>query len=110
MNTIAALVGVIIIALDIIKWVLIIQGLLSLLIAFNVVSLRSPAVRQIAYGLERATDPLLRPIRRLLPSSGGVDFSPLVAIIIIYAIQLILPALLRDAGVLAIAGAGIVAV
>ena len=108
MNTIAALVGVIIIALDFIKWVLIIQGVLSLLVAFNVISLRSPVVRQIAYGLERATDPLLRPIRRVLPPSGGVDFAPLVAILIIYAIQLVLPAVLRDTGILAVAPIGVV--
>lgn len=99
MNTLAALVSLIIIALDVLKWTFIIQGILSLLMAFNVVSPRQPAVRQIAYGLERFTDPFLRPIRRALPAMGGVDFSPMVAILLIIGVQMLIPAILADAGI-----------
>lgn len=101
MNTLAAVVSLIIIALDVLKWTFIIQGVLSLLIAFNVIGMHQPAVRQIAFGLERFTDPFLRPIRSNLPPMGGVDFSPMVAILLIIGVQMLLPAILADSGLLA---------
>lgn len=100
MNTFAALLSLFFMLLNIVVWILIAQAILSWLIVFNIVSLRNNAVRQIAYGLERLTDPLLRPIRRVLPDFGGVDISPLVLIFLIMAIRQLLPAILADAGVM----------
>jgi len=97
MNTLAAVVSVIDIALNLLIYVLIAQAILSWLLAFNVISLRSSAVRQIAYTLERVTDPVLRPIRRVLPDMGGIDLSPMAAWLIIILVQRLMDGLLKDA-------------
>ncbi len=78
MTPVPAILDVIGILLNLIIYVLIAQVILSWLLAFNVISTRSPAVRQIVYYLDRVTAPLLRPIRRVLPDFGGLDFAPLV--------------------------------
>ena len=62
-------------------YVLIAAAVLSWLIAFNVVNTRNDVVRNIGYFLYRITEPVLRPIRNLLPSMGGIDLSPVVLII-----------------------------
>jgi YggT family protein len=51
-------------------------------------------------GLDTIYNPLLRPIRRLLPDMGGIDFSPMVLILLIILVQRGVPALLLDTGVL----------
>ncbi len=68
-------------------WLLIAQAIMSWLLAFNVVNYRNQVVRTIWEFLARITEPLLRPIRRFLPSFGGIDLSPLVLILIIYFVQ-----------------------
>jgi YggT family protein len=60
------------------KWIVIAMVILSWLLAFNVVNIHNPFVRQITYVLDRLTDPLLGPIRRVMPSLGGLDLSPVV--------------------------------
>lgn len=97
MNTLAAVVSVIDLALNLVIYVLVAQAILSWLIAFNVVSLRSNGVRQIAYTLDRVTAPILRPIRRILPDMGGIDLSPMAAWLIIILIQRLLHGLIADA-------------
>ncbi len=97
MNTISALVSVIDLALNLLIFILVAQAILSWLLAFNVVSLRSPVVRQIAYTLERVTDPILRPIRRILPDMGGIDLSPMAAWLIIILVQRLMHGALADA-------------
>lgn len=76
--------------LNIASWIIIIQAILSLLIAFNVINTSNDFIRSFWVALERLTDPIYRPIRRLLPDLGGIDFSPLVVLIIIKAIQIII--------------------
>lgn len=83
MNTLATLISVTALVLTFIIWVLVGQAVLSWLIAFNVLSMRSNAVRQIAFMLDRLTAPLLRPIRRVLPDMGGIDLSPMALILVI---------------------------
>ena len=73
--------------LDIYKWVLIAAAVLSWLIAFDVLNKRSRAVYMIADFLNRVTEPVLRPIRRILPSLGGVDVSPIIALLLVWFIQ-----------------------
>ena len=75
------------ILLTVVKWGIIIQVVLSWLLAFNVLNTASPAVRSFAVTLDRLTAPLYRPIRRLLPDFGGIDFSPLVILIAVQLIQ-----------------------
>jgi YggT family protein len=64
-------------------WVIVIQAILSWLIAFNVINTSNGAVRQIWSALERMTEPLYRPIRRILPDFGALDLSPLVVLLLI---------------------------
>jgi YggT family protein len=62
-------------------WLLIGSAVLSWLIAFNVVNSRNPIVSSIGEFLYRVTEPLLRPIRNLLPNLGGIDVSPVILIL-----------------------------
>jgi YggT family protein len=68
-------------------YVLVAAAVMSWLIAFNVINARSPIVHAIGEFLYRITEPLLRPIRNLLPSMGGIDISPIILILIIVFIQ-----------------------
>ncbi len=62
-------------------WLLIASAVLSWLIAFNVVNTRNPIVHNVGEFLYRITEPLLRPIRNMLPNLGGIDVSPVILII-----------------------------
>lgn len=73
--------------LGLLIFALIITAILSWLVAFDVVNLRNPAIRQIYYALDRVTEPLLSPIRRFVPSLGGVDLSFIVLFLIIQGIR-----------------------
>jgi YggT family protein len=68
-------------------YILIAAAVLSWLIAFNVVNTRSPVVAAIGEFLYRITEPVLRPIRNMLPNLGGIDISPIIVILIIIFIQ-----------------------
>ena len=87
---VAALVSIADLLLDILWWVIIVQVVLSWLIAFNVLNIHSGGVRNFIVALDRLTAPLYRPIRRLLPDFGGSDFSPLVILILIQVIKKLL--------------------
>lgn len=86
----AALVDIADLLLTIVTWVIIIQVVLSWLLAFNVLNIHSGGVRNFIVALDRLTAPLYRPIRRLLPDFGGLDFSPLVILILIQVIKKLL--------------------
>ena len=78
-------------------------AVLSLLIAFDVINTRNPNVRRLAVMLERLNDPMLRPIRRLLPNLGGVDISPIILLLLLQALQILVhrtvgPALVAATG------------
>jgi YggT family protein len=78
-------------------FILVAQAILSWLIVFNVVNTRSPVVSTIGELLYRITEPVLRPIRQMLPNFGGIDISPLVLILIIYFLQIVIIGNLREA-------------
>ena len=82
-----SLVNFVILLLDIYKWVLIAAAVLSWLVAFDVVNRRSRVVYSVGDFLYKVTDPVLRPIRRVLPNLGGVDVSPVIVILLIWLIQ-----------------------
>ena len=69
--------------LNVLWWIIVIQFVISLLFLFNALNPSSGGVRAFAAALDRITEPLYRPIRRLLPDFGGLDFSPLVVLILI---------------------------
>lgn len=71
-------------------YILIASAILSWLIAFNVVNARNQFVAGIGEFLYRITEPVLRPIRNMLPNLGGIDISPIVVILIIVFIQSVL--------------------
>ena len=68
-------------------WVLIGQVILSWLVAFKVVNTQNQIVNQIGTVLYRLTEPVLGPIRRILPNLGPVDLSPLVLILLLVFLQ-----------------------
>jgi YggT family protein len=68
-------------------WIIIIQGVMSWLIAFNVINTHNDVVRSIWMTLDKMTDPLYRPIRRIMPDFGALDLSPMVVIIIIIILR-----------------------
>lgn len=82
--------------LQLLMWVIIIQVVLSWLFAFNVLNTGSRGVRAFALALERLTAPLYRPLRRILPDFGGIDFSPMVVLIIIFILRKLLSGLALD--------------
>jgi YggT family protein len=69
--------------LNILWWIIVIQAILSWLVAFNVINTYNDFVRAIFVALDRLTAPLYRPIRRILPDLGALDLSPLVVLLII---------------------------
>jgi YggT family protein len=95
-NTAVGLIGFVIYLLQILIWIVIIQAILSWLIAFNVVNTSNRFVDGIATGLDRLTAPMLRPIRRLLPDMGGIDFSPLILILGFILLQRLLQGIALD--------------
>ena len=96
MNIVQALFDIAIILLNVLWWIIIVQAILSWLIAFNVVNMSSPFVRSLATALDRLTAPLYRPIRRFLPDFGGIDFSPLVVLLLIMVVQKLLAGAAMD--------------
>lgn len=76
--------------LDVLFWIIMIQAVLSWLVAFNVINTRNDFVRQFLYALDRITEPLYRPIRRVLPDFGGLDFAPMVVLLLVIILQRIL--------------------
>ena len=68
-------------------YILIASAVLSWLVAFNVVNVRNPIVSPIGEFLYRVTEPVLRPIRNLLPNLGGVDISPIILILLLLFVQ-----------------------
>ena len=82
-----AVLDIVLIVLDLYVWLLIASAILSWLTAFNVVNTRNQFVAAIAEFLFRITEPVLGPIRRTLPSLGGLDISPIVLILIIMFLQ-----------------------
>ena len=73
--------------IDIYFYILILNVILSWLIAFNLLNTQSRFVGMILYASQRLTNPLLNPIRRFLPNLGGLDISPIVLILLLFFIQ-----------------------
>jgi YggT family protein len=81
MNSLLLLVVTIV---DIFVWIIIIQVIMSWLIAFNVINTSNRFVYLVGDFLYRITEPVMRPIRRILPSLGGIDLSPLVVLLLLF--------------------------
>ena len=82
-----AVLDIVLIILDLYVWLLIASAILSWLIAFNVVNTRNQFVAAVAEFLFRITEPVLAPIRNMMPNFGGLDISPIIVILIIMLIE-----------------------
>ncbi len=96
MNIVVSLFQIAIMLLSVLWWIIIVQAILSWLIAFNVINMSSNFVRSLVTALDRLTAPLYRPIRRFLPDFGGIDFSPLVVLLLIMVLQKLLAGAAAD--------------
>lgn len=85
-----SLAAILLMVLNLAKWIIIIQAVLSWLVAFNILNVRQPFVYQIWSALNRVTEPVYRPIRDRLPSMGGMDFTPVIVLIAIFALQTVI--------------------
>ena len=85
-----SILDIVLIVLHIYIWLLIAAAVLSWLIAFNVVNTRNQFVAMVGDFLYRITEPLLRPIRGMMPNLGGIDISPVILILIIFLIESII--------------------
>ena len=89
-----AVYQIISILLNVLWWIIIVQAILSWLIAFNVIHTSNDIVRSIWIALDKLTEPLYRPIRRVMPDLGALDLSPMVVLLIIIILQrAVVPAL-----------------
>lgn len=82
-----AILDVLMVVLEIYTWLIIASAIFSWLIAFNVMNVRNDFVRNIWTFLEKVTEPVLRPIRNIMPNLGGVDVSPVILLLIIFFLQ-----------------------
>ena len=81
MPAVAILVDILVMITNVLVMLIIVQFVIGLLFAFNVVSPSNEFLRQVHDSINRLLEPVLRPIRNILPNTGAIDFSPLVLII-----------------------------
>ena len=81
------LLGLIVKAIDLYIWVLVITVILNWLAAFNVINMSNRFIYMVGDFLHRITEPALRRIRAFMPDLGGIDVSPVVLILILWAVQ-----------------------
>ena len=91
-----ALIGVLIMLLNVLWWIIIIQMILSWLVAFNVINTHNDFVRGLMRGLDRFLEPVYRPIRKVLPDFGGLDFSPMVVLLVLFILSTLLEGVALD--------------
>ena len=84
-----SLAQILLMILNVVWFIMIAHIIMSWLISFQVLNLHQPFVAQVWHGLNRLLQPIYDPIRRVLPNTGGLDLAPLVALIAVYALQII---------------------
>ena len=77
----------------------IVQFVISLLFAFNVVSMHNQWAAAIYRSVNALLEPVLRPIRRIMPDTGAIDFSPLVLIVLLNIVNIVLRNLAVGTGI-----------
>lgn len=85
-----SLFQILMLVLNVVWFIVIAHVVMSWLINFQVLNLRQPLVAQLWYGLNQILEPIYRPIRRILPSMGGLDITPLVVLIAVAALRIVL--------------------
>ncbi|MDF7776981.1 YggT family protein [Sphingomonas sp. AOB5] len=88
------LFSIIQVLLNVIWWIIFVQAILSILISFNVINTYNDFVSALWTGLRRLTEPMYRPLRRILPDAQPLDIAPLAVLVILYILnRIIIPAL-----------------
>ena len=87
---VTGLLSAIVFLLGVLGLVIFVQVVLSWLVVFNVINTHNDFVRNFLRALDYITEPLYRPIRKVLPDFGGIDFSPLVVLLVIQVLRIIL--------------------
>jgi len=82
-----AILDVILVILQLYWWIVLIMVIMSWLISFNVINTRNEFVAMIWRTVNQLTEPVLRPIRRIMPNFGGMDISPIILFLLIFFIQ-----------------------
>lgn len=85
-----SLFQILMLLLNVVWFFIIAHVIMSWLINFQVLNTRQQLVAQIWYGLNRLLEPLYAPVRRVLPSMGGIDLAPLVVLLLVAALRIIL--------------------
>jgi YggT family protein len=93
-----ALIGILALAANLLITIIIVSFVLNLLIIFNVVSAQNQYVSALLTALNALLDPVLRPIQKILPDTGMIDFSPIILIFGIKALMIILSSVAMSAG------------
>jgi YggT family protein len=85
-----SLLQILLLALDIVRWIVLAHVIMSWLINFQVLNLRQPLVYQVWQALQRTLEPLYSRVRKLLPIPGGIDFAPLIVLFAIIALRIVI--------------------
>lgn len=90
MQFIAVLANIVTMLTNVLVMLIIVQFVIGLLFAFNVISPSNEFARQVYESINRLLEPVLRPIRNLMPNTGTIDFSPLVLILLLQILMEVL--------------------
>ncbi|MGH2341321.1 YggT family protein [Segnochrobactraceae bacterium EtOH-i3] len=82
-----AILEVVLLVISLYRWIVILAAIFSWLYAFNVVNPRNQIVSTIGDLLYKLTEPLLRPIQRVIPNLGGIDISPIVLLLGLFLLE-----------------------
>ena len=82
-----AVLDIILLILQLYWWVVLAMIIMSWLISFNVINTRNQFVESVWRILNQLTEPVLRPIRRVMPNFSGLDLSPIILFIILFFIE-----------------------
>ena len=91
-----AVIDIVLMLLWLLGIIIVVQAILSWLVVFNVINTHNDFVRSVLYALDRITAPLYAPIRKIMPDFGGIDFSPIVVLLILMALQRLLSGVAQD--------------
>jgi YggT family protein len=89
-QTMLAVIATLNFIINIIGFLVIASAIYSWLYAFNVINTRNEAINMIGRSLYQVTEPLYRPIRKILPTMGGLDLAPLVVLVVLFFLQQLL--------------------
>ncbi|MBL4907812.1 MAG: YggT family protein [Sneathiella sp.] len=73
--------------IEIFVYLLVANAIMSWLVAFNVINTQNQFISSVGQFLYKITEPVLRPVRKIIPAFGGIDISPIVLILLLFLIR-----------------------